>query len=198
MVGGGRFVVSEFEFLVILLEVLLSVCVAVEVPATGCVWRVKLSKALNLLVRSILKLTIQAIHTENNVILELVLYKETVGRSLGVVVVDGNLCSLYGKCKLTSFLGEGKSSFTSRPVAFRGGRYELRRAESGQVFRLIICLFRYHSSTGEVDRRYSAEPAASSPVPLLEHPVRVAKVFEVIGIDLAVPLFLLNGDKVRT
>ncbi|GFW50875.1 integrase catalytic domain-containing protein [Trichonephila clavipes] len=43
--------------------------------------------------------------------------------------------------------------------------------------------------------RYNAGPAASAPVSLRADPVRDAKVFEVTGIDLAGPLYVLNGDK---
>ncbi|GFW21766.1 GTP-binding protein Rheb [Trichonephila clavipes] len=45
-------------------------------------------------------------------------------------------------------------------------------------------------------RQYKAGPAASALVALLEDPVRDVKVFDVTGIDLAGPLFLLTGDKV--
>ncbi|GFS98910.1 hypothetical protein TNCV_3528821 [Trichonephila clavipes] len=49
-----------------------------------------------------------------------------------------------------------------------------------------------------VCRRYNAGPAASAPVALPEDRVRDATVIEITGIDLAVPFYLLNGDKLRS
>ena len=47
-----------------------------------------------------------------------------------------------------------------------------------------------------VCRRYSARPAVGAPVALPKDRVKDTNVFQVTGIDLAGPLFLLNGDKV--
>ncbi|GFY09981.1 hypothetical protein TNCV_3699421 [Trichonephila clavipes] len=42
--------------------------------------------------------------------------------------------------------------------------------------------------------QYSARPAAIAPAALLEDRVRDVKMFDVTGMDLAGPLFHLNGD----